>query len=325
VQPVDRGMTALFPPIEPHDVGYLDTADGHSIWYEVSGNPRGAPAVILHGGPGSGISPGARRFLDPRHFRIIAFDQRGAGKSTPNASNPVADLSQNTTHHLVSDMEQLCEHLGAPSWLVMGGSWGSTLALKYALEHRERCVGLVLYCVATTGERDIEWTTRGVGRYLPEAFEKFRLALPPELRDGDMASAYARLLNAPDPAIHERAAADWCDWEQAVVALHNNEPPQPRFADKAFRLRYARLVTHYFSHRAWLRPDELIERAPELSGIPVFLIHGRLDLGSPLETAWMLHKRIRGSVLHIVSEAGHDMGDPGMTEKIVEAANWFRA
>lgn len=314
-------MATLFPPVEPHDSGYLDMGGGCAIWYEVSGNPQGAPAVILHGGPGSGISAGTRRTLNPAHFRIIAFDQRGAGKSTPTASTPVANLSHNTTQHLLGDMERLRRHLGVPRWLVLGGSWGSTLALKYALEHRERTVGLVLYCVATTSEREIEWITRGIGRYLPDAFERFRLGLPAELRDGDMASAYARLLSDLDPEIHERAAADWCQWEQAVVALHANEPPDRRYADKAFRLCFARLVTHYWSNRAWLRPNELIERAPELAGMPAVLIHGRLDLGSPLETAWMLHKRLCGSVLHVVAGAGHDMGDRGMPAKIVEATN----
>jgi proline iminopeptidase len=312
-------MTTPHPPIEPHAQGRLAVGDGHELHWEVCGRPDGMPAVVLHGGPGSGASASARRLFDPAVWRVVLFDQRGCGRSTPHASEKGTDLATNTTAHLLTDIERLREHLAIARWLVLGGSWGSTLALAYAQRHLERVTGLVLRGVATTTAAEIAWITRGVGLLLPDAFERFRGGVPPAERDGDLVEAYHRLLIDPDPAVHEPAARAWCDWEAALVAVHPDHVPDPRFADARFRLAFARLVTHYWRHRAWLADGELLAGAPRLAGVPAIMVHGRLDLAAPLATPWALAKAWPGSELVIVDRAGHDTRDPGMTEAIVAA------
>jgi proline iminopeptidase len=316
-------MADLYPPIEPYDAGMLDVGDEHHVYWETCGNPAGKPALFLHGGPGSGCTVNARRYFDPSVYRIILFDQRGSGRSTPHASLPGVDLSTNTTSHLLADIELLRQHLEIEQWLVLGGSWGSTLALAYAGQHPQRVTGMVLFSIATTTAAKIDWITRGVGAFFPEPWCRFRDGIPEADREGSLVEAYHRLLMNPDPAIHEKAARDWCDWEIAVVAVHPSHKPHPRYEDPAFRLGFARLVTHYWRHKAWLEDGALVQVASRLAGIPGVLIHGRLDIGGPLITPWQLNQNWPGSELIVVSEAGHDARDPGMTESIVAATDRF--
>jgi len=314
-------MADLYPHIEPYESGMLDVGDSHRIYWEVCGNPSGRPTLVLHGGPGSGCSPGARRYFDPDVYRIILFDQRGSGRSTPHASEPGIDLSTNTTGHLLADIEQLRHHLRIESWLLLGGSWGSTLALAYAERHADRVTAMVLHSIATTTAWEIDWITRGVGVFFPEAWARFRDGVPEAERNGSLVDAYHRLLIDPDPAIHEKAARDWCDWEMAIVAVHPDHKPHPRYDQAAFRLGFARLVTHYWRNKGWLEDGILVREASRLSGIPGILIHGRLDIGGPLVTPWQIKEHWPGSQLILVSEAGHDARDPGMSECIVAATN----
>lgn len=318
-------MPDLYPPIEPYAAGLLEVGDGHHLYWEACGNPSGRPAVVLHGGPGSGCSPAARRHFDPDAWRIVLFDQRGAGRSIPHASAPGTDLTSNTTAHLLADIERLRAHLGIDRWLVQGASWGSTLALAYAQRHPERVTALVLSSVATTTPAEVDWITRGVGVFFPEAWERFRAGVPAAERDGSLADAYHHLLMHPDPAVHRKAAQDWCDWEQAIVAVHADHKPHPRWQDPAFRLGFARLVTHYWRHAAWIEDGALLRGAAGLADIPAVLIHGRLDLGGPLAGPWRLHKAWPGSALVVLGQAGHDGRDPGIAEAIVAATERFKA
>jgi proline iminopeptidase len=314
-------MADRYPEIEPFDQGMLDVGDGHLVYWEVSGSPTGKPALVLHGGPGSGCTPGFRRYFDPSAYRIVAFDQRGCGRSLPHASDPSADLSTNTTHHLVADIERLREHLRIERWLVWGGSWGSTLGLTYAERHPDRVTEIVLASVTMTRPADVHWLYHGVGRFLPEAWARFRDGVSGEDRDGDLVAAYHRLLQDPDPAVRERAARDWCDWEDAVVSLEPDHEPNPRYDDPRFRMAFARIVTHYFHHHAWLEDGVLLREAQRLAGIPGVLIHGRLDLGSPAMTAWELARAWPDAELHLV-DTGHT-GGGAMTEQLIAATDRF--
>lgn len=316
-------MTRLYPEIEPYDAGMLDVGDGQQIYWEICGARDGKPALVLHGGPGSGCSPTARRYFDPARYKIILFDQRGAGRSRPHAGDTGVDLSVNTTAHLLDDIERLRETLAIERWLILGGSWGSTLALAYAERHPQRVTELVLYSVATTTREEIDWITRGVGAFFPEQWERFRDSVPEPDRKGDLADAYHRLLMNLDPAIHGKAARDWCDWEMAIVAVQAGHKPHPRYEDPKFRLGFARLVTHYWRNRGWLEDSVLLRDIGRVAHIPSVLIHGRLDIGGPLVTPWRLHRQWSGSELMIVETAGHDARDPGMSEQIVAATDRF--
>ena len=316
-------MARLYPEIEPYESGMLEAGDGNRLYWETCGNPKGKPALVLHGGPGSGCTPGARRYFDPALYRTVLFDQRNAGRSTPHASEPDIDLSANTTDHLIADIELLRRHLGIERWLVRGASWGSTLALAYAQRFPERVTEMVLSSIATTTPWEIDWITRGVGAFFPAAWERFRDGAPESARNGSLPAAYHRLLMSPDPAIHAKAARDWCDWETAIEAVHPDHAPNPRYDSPAFRLGFARLVTHYWSHAAWLEEGVLLRNLGRLREIPAVLIHGRLDLGTPLVTPWRLAQNWPGSELIVVDEAGHDAGHPGMSESIVTATDRF--
>ncbi len=232
------------------------------MYWETCGNPAGKPAVVLHGGPGSGCTVGMRRSFDPNAYRIVLLDQRGAGRSTPRVTTDT-DLSTNTTDHLIADLERLRTHLGIERWLVWGASWGTTLALAYAERHPERVSELVLASIALTRPSDIHWLYHETGRFFPEQWERFREGVPEQERDGDLVASYNRLLNEdPDPEVRRRAALCWCDWEDAVLSLESGWAPSERFADPAFRITFARIVAHYFHHRAWLRHDELLQGLP---------------------------------------------------------------
>jgi proline iminopeptidase len=312
-------------PVEPYDEGMLDVGDGQLVHWEVSGNPDGTPAVALHGGPGSGSSPGRRRSFDPQRYRLVQFDQRGCGKSTPSVSDPAVGLEHNTTAHLVADVERLREHLGIDRWLVWGGSWGVTLALAYAQHHPQRVRAMVLVSVTMTRRSDVHWLYHEAGRFFPEQWARFRDGVPPAIRDatgGDLVAAYDRLLNGhPDPAVRAKAAADWRAWEDAVVSLEEGWAPALREEDPAARMAFARLCAHYFSHAAWLGEDELLRNAGRLAGIPGVLIHGRFDIGSPPDVPWLLAQAWPDAELHLV-DTGHT-GGPAMTERMAAALERF--
>jgi proline iminopeptidase len=301
----------VYPAIEPHGRGVLDVGDGQAIYWETVGAASGTPAVFLHGGPGSGASVGARRYFAPDGFRAVLFDQRGCGRSRPLASDPDVDLSTNTTGHLVSDMEKLREHLGIDRWVVVGGSWGSTLALVYAQRHPERVRGLVLGPVTAGTRRETTWITREMGRLFPAEWDDFVAAVPRSDRDGDLAAAYARLLASPDRAVRHDAARRWCRWEDTHVSLMPNWTHDTRYDDPLFRCVFARLVTHYWSNGCFLADNEVFAGMPRLANIPGILVHGRYDVSGPLDTAWRLHQRWPESRLVVVEDAGHGGGSFG--------------
>lgn len=316
-------MDPRFPAIEPYDSGVLAVGDGHQVYWERCGNPAGKPALYLHGGPGSGCSPGQRRFFDPHAYNVVLFDQRGCGRSRPLAHEPDTDLSVNTTQHLIADIETLRQHHQIERWgVALGLSWGTTLALAYAQTYPHRVDALVLGLVTTTSRREVEWITEGVGRIFPREWARFAAAAPAHLRTRPLVDAYATLLLDPDPTVRERAAHAWCDWEDAHVSLTPGHQPNPRYHDPEFRLRFARLVTHYWRHAAFLDDEQLIRDAPTLNGIPGRLIHGRYDVSGPLETAWRLNQRWRTSQLTVLDDAGHGGGD-SLLAAIVGALNEF--
>jgi proline iminopeptidase len=313
-------VPGLFPPIEPYETGSLDVGDGHRLYWELSGNPGGRPVVALHGGPGSGCNPSERRLFDPAQYRIVQFDQRGCGHSTPRVDATV-DLSTNTSARLVGDLEDLRNHLGIDRWVVYGVSWGVTLGLLYAETHPERVVAGVFSSVTTTRPREIHWLYHETGRFYPEAWKRFRDAVPESQRDGDLVSAYYHLLNVqPDVSIRNRAARDWCQWEDTASPMPDGTPNQ-RYRDAEFRITFARIVTHYFHHRAWLEPDQLLRRADRLTGIPGALVHGRFDLGGPLDTPWQLAEVWPDAWLSVV-DSGHT-GGSAMATAVVDATNRF--
>ncbi|HBF29051.1 prolyl aminopeptidase [Rhizobium sp.] len=312
-------MHQLFPPLTPYHSGHLPVSDGHQIYFECSGNPHGIPAVVLHGGPGSGRSETARQYFDPGRYHIIQFDQRHCGRSIPHAGDPVVDLSHNTLPHLLRDIEALRQSLNIESWLVVGGSWGSTLALAYGQAYPDRVLGFVLYMVVTTSAAEIEWITRGVGQFFPREHQRFVDHLPAHDRGGDLASAYHRLLESPDKTCHEPAASAWCKWENSILVTTPGYMPNPRWDDPRFRLCFARLVTHYWANRAWLAEGEIMSHLRQIAGIPAILIHGRLDFGSPLKTALHLHQAWPGSQLIVVEDGGHDSVKPSMASRIAES------
>ena len=313
----------LYPDIRPFSHGYLDVGDGNSIYWEICGNPQGKPAIVLHGGPGSGCSQYLRRFFSPSAYKVVLFDQRGGGRSTPHASDAGIDLTHNTTQHLVKDMEHLREHLGIARWLIFGLSWGTTLALAYAQKHTSQVGEMVLASVTTTSAEEVDWITSGVRAFFPEAYERFVSGAGLYEHTWGIVDAYHSLLMDRDPAISEKASRDWCDWEIALAKRHANDKPNPRYADARFRLGFARVVTHYWRHRAWLEDGGLIRGAELLSNVPGVLIHGAQDLSTPPLTAWRLHKAWPGSSLKIIDDAGHGLGESNMDSVIVRALDCF--
>ena len=315
-------MTSLFPAVEPYDNGTLDVGQGNSIYWEVCGNPDGKPAVVLHGGPGSGCTPWHRRYFDPALYRIVLFDQRNSGRSSPHASEFTTDLTYNTTSYLLDDIEHLRESLGVESWLVWGFSWGVTLGLLYAERYPERVSEAVFGSVTMSRPKDIHWLYHEAGRFAPEAWSRFQDGVPVEEREGDLVDAYYRLLNeSPELEVREKAAQDWCNWEDAVMSLEPDWSPNTRYKDPAFRMAFARIVTHYFRHRAWLDENQIIRDVDRLRGIPGVLVHGQFDIGGPVDVPWLLARIWSDARLHVVG-TGHGGGDD-MTSRLVEATNQF--
>ena len=310
-----------YPEIEPYASGMLDVGDGNLVYWETCGNPDGKPAVMLHGGPGSGCSPGMRRYFDPAAYRIVLFDQRNCGRSTPLANDLSVSLESNTTQHLIADIEQLREHLGIDQWLVFGWSFGCVLALAYSQTHTDRVSELVVTGTATGRQSEVDLLTRGLGGLFPAAWAKYRDAVPAADRDGSLAAAYSRLLNDSDPAVRAKAARDWCDWEEAMLPTSGHNP---RYDDPAFRLRFARIVTHYWSNGHFLDDGALLKEAGRLSRVPGVIIQGSLDLVNLVGTPWLLAAAWPGSELVFIDDAGHG-GNAALVSALVAATDRYAA
>jgi proline iminopeptidase len=313
----------LYPEIEPYESGMLDVGNGNQMYWEVCGNPAGRPAVVLHGGPGVGCTPRHRRFLDPRRYRIVLLDQRGCGRSTPNAGTPDSDLTHNTTWHLIADMERLREHLGIQRWLVFGGSWGTTLALAYAESHPNQVTEMVLFGITTARRRERDWYWGGGAGFLfPEAWSRFLDPVPAERRDHEIVEAFHDLLHDPDPAVRRRATAAWDGWDNTTM-MHQPpaEPVGP--ADESRAYTAARICVHYLRHAAWLEEGSLLRDAGKLANIPGILVQGRYDVQTPATTAWALSRSWLAAELVIVEDAGHSALDPGMQRELLRATQSF--
>lgn len=322
-------MSAPTGSVEPVETGRLDVGDGHELYWETVGRPDGVPALWLHGGPGSGTRPSTRG-LFPASYRGVLLDQRGSGRSRAprDPAHPddadLTDLGTNTTEHLLQDVERLREHLGVDRWVVAGGSWGVTLALVYAQRHPERVRALVLGAVTCGDADEIAWITRDVGRVWPREWEAFSSLVPDADPDDPLGipAGYARLLADLDPAVRARAALAWCVWEDTHMSLAPGWSPVLQQSEPSFRLRFARMVTHYWGHGCFLEPGQVVRDVGRLAGIPAVLVHGRLDVSGPLGTAWRLHRAWPGSELVVLEDAGH--GGGAMTAAMVEALQRFR-
>jgi proline iminopeptidase len=312
-------MRQRYPEIEPYVHGMLDVGDSNLLYWEACGNPDGKPAVVLHGGPGSGCTPGLRRYFDPEAYRIILFDQRNCGRSRPHASDLAVSLAANTTEHLVADIERLRTLLDVDRWLVFGWSWGSALALAYAEQHTDFASELVVTGTATARRAEVELLTRGLGGLFPEAWARYRDAVPAPERDGNLAAAYGRLLADADPAVRAQAASDWCAWEEAMLPT---SPHNPRYDDPDFRMCFARIVTHYWSNDHFLADRVLLAEAGRLGPVPGVIIQGSLDLVNLVGTPWLLAGAWPGSELVLVDDAGHG-GNDALTAAIVTATDRF--
>jgi len=315
---------ALYPPTDPYDTGFLDTGDGNRVYFEQIGSPDGKPVVSVHGGPGAGSPRRPLRAWDPGRYRVIRFDQRNCGRSTPHASDPAADMRLNTTQHLINDMERLREHLGIEKWLVSGASWGVTLALAYAQRHPDRVSELLLQAVMTSSRAEIDWLYRGAGRFHPEAWDRFRAGVPEDERDGDLLAAYARLMENPDRAVRAQAAADWLAWEDAVITGEPNGVPG-MYSDREVdeQIAFVRICAHFFSNAAWLEEDQLVRNAGKLAGIPGLVVTGRHDMGCPPRTAWELARAWPDARLHISDDSGH-VGSESMMQLVRDTIEGFK-
>ncbi|MBK9753620.1 MAG: prolyl aminopeptidase [Nannocystis sp.] len=310
---------ALYPEIEPHSTGTLRVSSLHSIYYEESGNPEGKPVVFLHGGPGGGTDPKQRRFFDPQAYRIVLFDQRGCGQSTPHA-----ELRENTTWDLVADIEKLRSHLAIERWQVFGGSWGSTLALAYAQTHPRRVSELVLRGIFLLRRSELLWFYQdGASALFPDAWEAFLAPIPAGER-GDLMKAYHRRLTSDDPATRLEAARAWSVWEASTSFLLQRPDYIANAAGDDFALAFARIEAHYFVHRGFLeREQQLIENIGRLRHIPSVIVQGRYDVVCPMASAWQLHRAWPEAELVVVPDAGHSAFEPGILEALVAATDRF--
>ncbi len=304
---------ALFPPVEPFQSGMLELDAPHRMYYEQSGNPRGAPVVFLHGGPGAGSSAVHRQFFDPAYYRIVIYDQRGAGRSTP-----LGCLEKNTTPHLVADLERLREHLGIERWTVFGGSWGSTLALAYAEHHAARCRALVLRGIFLCRKSEIEWFLYGLRAIFPEAWRAFAGYIP-EAERSDLLAAYYRRLTDPDPAVHLPAARSWSVYEGSCSTLLPNPALVADFASDRVALGLARIEAHYFRNDIFLPEDFLLANAARLAPIPGVIVQGRYDIVCPAVSADDLHRAWPEAHYTVVPDAGHSAFEPGIRSRLVAA------
>ena len=317
-------MTNLYSATEPYAHGFLAVDNGNLIYWETRGNPHGKPAVVLHGGPGSGCSPWHRTLFNPAAYRLVLFDQRNCRRSTPNASSLDTDLTSNTTPNLINDIEHLRQHLHIDRWLVFGGSWGSTLALAYAESYPERVTEMILFGVTTGRHKEVDWLFRGgLAIFFPEAWERLLTALPITERAGDIVEAYYRRLNDSDPVVRQRAAEAWCLWESATPEWPPSTKLDSRFTDPTFALAFARIVTHYMHHNLWLEDGSLLRNADVLANIPGILVNGRFDFQAPIANAWELNRVWPRAELVVVDNAGHSPDHPDLTQELVRATDRF--
>ncbi len=312
-------LRTLYPAIEPYDSGMLSVGNGHEIYYEQSGNPNGKPAVYLHGGPGGGSSPGQRRVFDPDCYRIVLFDQRGCGRSTPFAS-----LENNTTWDLVSDMEQLRMHLQIERWQVCGGSWGSTLALAYAQTHPDPVTELILRGIFTLRQSELDWYYQyGASRIFPDEWEKF-LAPIPHTEHENLMQAYYQRLTGDDKTTRLEAARAWSMWEGSTTNLYQRPEQIEHFGSEKFAIAFARIECHYFVNHGWFESDNwLIDNANKVAHIPTIIVQGRYDVCTPMATAWELSKAMPHAQFEIIADAGHAFDEPGISDALVVATDQF--
>ncbi len=315
-----RERRNFYPEPQPFNRGRLKVSRLHEIYFEECGNPNGKPAVVLHGGPGGGISPFLRRMHDPEAYRIVLFDQRGCGQSTPHA-----ELAENTTWDLVADMEVLRQHLGLTSWQLVGGSWGSTLALAYAETHPERVSELIVRGIFTLRRSEFDWFyQRGADALFPDAWEAYVAPIPPEERH-DMVAAYHRRLTGDDEQVKLACARAWSQWEGAALSLLPDEKRVADFGADRFALAFARIECHYFHNRGFFAAEgQLLREAHRLKAIPGVIIQGRYDVVTPMETAWALHRAWPQAEFIVVPDAGHTATEPGITDAVVRATDRFR-
>ena len=309
----------LYPKIEPYKSGHLDVGDGHSLYWELCGNPQGKPAVFLHGGPGGGSSPDHRRQFDPERYNVMVFDQRGCGKSTPYAS-----LEANTTAHLVADIERLREMAGIDKWLVFGGSWGSTLSIAYAQAHPERVTELVLRGIFLFDQYEVDWLYKegGASAVYPDKWDDF-ISLIPEGERGDLVHAYRRRLTSDDPDEQLRAAQAWSAWEGSTVTLLPSKATIEHFTSPEIAIAIARIENHYMANGGWLTEGELLRGADKLRGIPGIIVQGRHDTCTPPKAAWALKKAWPEVELQIVADGGHLYNEPGILDGLIRATDKF--
>jgi proline iminopeptidase len=320
--PITRGLSRedyLYPPLQANRSGRLALDRRHTMHWEESGNPRGVPIVFLHGGPGGGSSPDHRRYYDPSFYRIVLYDQRGAGESTP-----LGELVDNTTQHLVTDLERLRMHLGIERWFVFGGSWGSTLALAYAEAHPERALGLVLRGIFLGRAKEIDWFMHGMRFLFPEPWEAFAGFLPKAER-GELLASYYRRLTDPDPGVHMPAAHAWSRYESSCSTLLPDPELIAHFDEDAVALAIARIEAHYFVHRAFMAEDALLSGVARIRHVPAVIIQGRYDAVCPMLTADDLHRAWPEAEFLVVPDAGHSAREPGIARELVAATDRFRA
>jgi proline iminopeptidase len=310
---------SLYSVSPPNRSGWLRVSPLHEIYWEESGNPRGKPAVFVHGGPGAGSNPAVRGFFDPKRFRIVVFDQRGCGRSRPHAS-----LEDNTTWHLVSDMEALRRHLGIERWLVFGGSWGSTLALAYAQKHPKRVSELVLRGIFMLRKSEIDWFyQQGASAIFPDRWEQYVAAIPARERD-DLVAAFHRRLTSRNRRTQVAAARAWSIWEAATSFLHTNEANVEKWSEDEFAIAVARIECHYFVNKGFLRhEDQLLRGVRRIRHIPAVIVQGRYDVVCPMMTAWDLHRAWPEADFRVVPDAGHSALEPGITHELVSATDRF--
>ena len=309
-------LAHLFPPIAPRHSGMLQVDEIHTIYWEEVGNPDGIPVVFLHGGPGAGLSPQHRRFFNPDHYRVILFDQRGAGKSTP-----LGDVRNNTTQLLIEDIERLRIQFGIEKWLVFGGSWGSTLALAYGEAHPERCLGFVLRGIFLCTKKEIDFFLDGAEWFHPDVYDEFVEAIP-EPERANLLQAYVTRIMDPDPAVHRPAVRAWSKFEGRRVFLL----PQPEEAPSdTLDLGVGRMESHYMAHGGFFEPDQLMNNVGRIAHLPAVIVQGRYDVICPPVTAWRLHKAWPGSTLKIIQDAGHGAMEQGISKALVAATEQFRA
>jgi proline iminopeptidase len=311
----------LYPPVEPYRQGYLRVSELHEIYYEESGNPLGKPAIFLHGGPGAGSDRRARQFFDPQHYRIIVFDQRGCGRSRPSAS-----LVENTTWHLVADLERLRKHLSIERWLVFGGSWGSTLALAYSEAHPERVTEIVLRGIFLVRYSEIRWLYQhGASEIFPDYWESYRDVIPEEERD-DYLNAYYQLLTGTDQRRALAAARAWSVWEASTSFLYSNHDTMKKWGEDEFALAVARIECHYFVNRGFLRSEtQLLDDVARIRHIPTTIVQGRYDVVCPTKSAWDLHRAWPEADFRLVPDAGHSAFEPGTIHELVSATDRYRS